>query len=97
MQKWIIGMALERKLILGECFSKQGINYISAMMTKIFIINESRIHHHNACIASNDFGECYDRIAHPVDAISPQSWGVPQQEINSLLKTMETMRFFLRT
>ncbi len=66
-------------------------------MTKIFICDESRIHHHNACIAGNNFGDCYDRAAHPVAAVSLQSFGVPQPAINVLLGTMETMRFFLRT
>jgi hypothetical protein len=44
----MIGMALGRKLIPGECFSKRGSNCISAVMTKIFICDESRIHHHDA-------------------------------------------------
>jgi hypothetical protein len=66
--KQMIGTALERKLIPGECLTKRGSNCISAVMTKIFIIGESRIHHHDACIASNDYGNCFDRIAHPVAA-----------------------------
>ena len=37
--KQMIGTALERKLIPGECFSKSGSNCISAVMTKIFIID----------------------------------------------------------
>jgi hypothetical protein len=45
--KWMIEIALEKKLIPGECFSKRGSNCISAVMTKIFICNKSRIHHHN--------------------------------------------------
>jgi hypothetical protein len=65
-------------------------------MTKIFICDESRIHHHDACIAGNDFGDCYDRAAHQIAALLLQSFGVPQPAINVLLETMETMRFFLR-
>jgi hypothetical protein len=66
-------------------------------MTKIFICDESKIHHHNAVFEGCDFADCYDRIAHNIAAISLQAWGVPQPAINILLKTMETMRFFLRT
>jgi hypothetical protein len=66
-------------------------------MTKIFICDESRIHHHDACIAGNDFGDCYDRAAHLIAAISLRSFGVPQPAINVLLKTMETMRFYVHT
>ena len=66
-------------------------------MTKIFICNESRIHHHDACIAGNDFGDCYDWAAHPIAALLLWSFGVPQPAINILLKTMETTHFFLLT
>jgi hypothetical protein len=95
--KHMIGSAMERNMIPDECFSKKGSNCINAIMTKIFICNKSRIHHHDTCIAGNDFGGCYDRAAHPIAAISLQSFGVPQSAINVLLKTMETMRFFLHT
>ncbi len=91
----MIGTALERNLISGECFSKKGSNCINAVMTKIFICDESRIHHHDACIAGKDFGDCYDRAAHPIAALSLRSFGVPQPAINVLLETMETMRYFL--
>jgi hypothetical protein len=57
----MIGTTLEQNLIPSECFSKKGSNCINAIMTKIFICNESRIHHHDACIAGNDSGDCYDR------------------------------------
>jgi hypothetical protein len=67
------------------------------MMTKLFICNESRIHHHDAVLEGCDFLDCYDRIAHNVTGVSLRAWGVPQPAINILLETMETMRFFLRT
>jgi hypothetical protein len=95
--KQMIGSALERNLIPGECFSKKGSNCINAVMTKIFICNKSRIHHHDACIAGNDFGDCYNSAAHPIAALLLCSFGVPQPAINVLLETMETMRLFLRT
>jgi hypothetical protein len=95
--KQMIGMALEKKLIPGECFSKRGSNCISAIMTKIFICNESRIHHHDMVLEGCNFSECYDRIAHNVAGMSLRAWGVPQLAINILLKTMEKMRFFLWT
>jgi hypothetical protein len=66
-------------------------------MTKVFICDESRIHHHGACIAGNDFGNCYNQAAHPIAAILLQCFGVPQPAIIVLLETMETMQFFLRT
>jgi hypothetical protein len=95
--KQMIGFALENNLIPVECFSKKGSNCIHAVMTKTFICNESRIHHHNACLVGNNFSNCYDRMAHPMAAISLKCFSIPQQAINLLLETMETMRFFLRT
>jgi hypothetical protein len=93
----MIGSALERNLIPGKCFSKKGSNCIYAVMTKIFICDESRIHHHDACIVGNDFGDCYDHAAHPIATLSLCSFGVPQPASNILLETMETMRLFLHT
>jgi hypothetical protein len=66
-------------------------------MTKFFIYDEYRIHQHNACITGNNFGDCYDRPAHPVAAVLLQSLGVPQLAINVLLGTIKTVRFFLHT
>ncbi len=72
--KWMIGSALERNSIPGECFSRKGSKCINAIMIKIFICNESRIHHHDTCIASNNFRDCYDRAAHPFKVL-----GFPNQ------------------
>jgi hypothetical protein len=46
--KQMIGLALANNLIPGKCFSRKGSNCINAVMTKVFICDESRIHHHNA-------------------------------------------------
>jgi hypothetical protein len=67
--KQMIESALERNLIPGKSFSKKGSNCINAVMIKNFICNKSRIHHHDACIAGNDFRDFYDQAAHPVAAI----------------------------
>jgi hypothetical protein len=39
--KRMLGMALANDLILGECFSKKGSNCINAVITKVFIYDES--------------------------------------------------------
>jgi hypothetical protein len=95
--KRMIGMALEKKLIPGECFLKRGSNCISAVMTKIFICNKSRIHHQDMVLEGCNFAECYDRIVHNAAGVSLQAWGIPEPAINILLETMEMMRFFLCT
>ena len=68
--KRMIGMASEKKLIPGECFSKRGSNCISAVMTKICICNESRIHHQDMVLEGCNFAECYERIAHNIAGMS---------------------------
>jgi hypothetical protein len=86
-----------KKFDSRQMLLKKGSNCINAVMTKIFICHKSRIHHHDACIAGNDFGDCYDRAAHPIAALLLHSFGVPQPAINVLLEAMETMRLFIRT
>ncbi len=66
-------------------------------MTKIVFCDESCTHHHPTCIGGNDFGDCYNRVAHPPASIALQSFGVPPPAIWVLLLAMQTMRFFLRT
>ena len=89
--------AQEKNQVPIECFAKKGSNCINAVMTKIMLCDESRIHHHPACIGGNDFADCYDRIAHPPASIALQSFGVPRPAIRVLLIAMQTMQFFLRT
>jgi hypothetical protein len=66
-------------------------------MTKVMFWDESRTHYHPTCIGGNDFGNCYDRIAHPPASIALQSFGVPRPAIRVLLLAMQMMRFFLKT
>jgi hypothetical protein len=88
--------AQENNQIPIECFAKKGSNCINAVMTKVMFCDESCTHHHPTCIGGNDFGNCYDRIAHPPASIALQSFGVPRPVIRVLLLAMQTMRFFLR-
>ncbi len=55
------------------------------------------MHHHPTCIGGNDFGDCYDIVAHPPASIALQSWGVAWNPICVLLLAMQTMQFFLQT
>ncbi len=77
-----------------ECFAKKGSNCINAVMTKIMMFDESRMHHHPTCIGGNNFGNCYDRVAPPPASIALQSWDVAREPI---CLAMQTMQFFLHT
>jgi hypothetical protein len=92
----MLALAREKEQIPIECFAKKGSNCINAVMTKIMFCDESRTHHHPTCIGGNNFGDCYDRVAHPPASIALQSFGIPPPAIRVLLLAMQTMRLFLR-
>ena len=48
-------------------------------------------------IASVDAQTCYDRIVHSIASICCQRWNVPLPAIISALKTIQKMKFYLRT
>jgi hypothetical protein len=74
-------LAQDKGQIPIKCFAKKGSSCVIAIMTKIMMCDESRTHHHPMCIGGNDFGDCYDRVAHPPASIALQSWGVAQAPI----------------
>jgi hypothetical protein len=84
-------LAQDKCRIPIEYFAKKGSNCVNAVITKIMLCNESRTHHHPTCIGVNDFGDCYDRVAHPPASIALQSWGVAWSSICILLLAMQTM------
>jgi hypothetical protein len=89
--------AQDKGQITIEYFSKKRSNCINAVITKIMLCNESRMHHHLTCIGGNNFGDCYDRVVHPPASIALLSWGVARNPICILLLAMQTMQFFLWT
>ena len=68
-----------------------------AVLTKQFFCDSSRCLHHPAGLGECDFGGCSNRAAHPPTSITLQSWGMLKSAIRVLLRTMQTMQFFLKT
>jgi hypothetical protein len=89
----IMNLAQTRGLIPMECFAVKGNNCINAVTTKLMICDESRTHHHPICTGGNDFGDCFERVAHPIASIALQSWGVSIEVIRVMLIAMQNMRF----
>ncbi len=50
-----------------------------------------------AGLESVDVDDCYDCIAHPMASMVFQSFGIPTPAIDSMLTTIQNMKFFLRT
>ncbi len=53
--------------------------------------------HYSAGLAECDFGDCYNRAAHPPTGIALQCWGIPKPAIQVLLNTVQTMQYVLKT
>jgi hypothetical protein len=93
----MMAAAQEKGQIPVKCYAKKGSNCVNAVIKKIIYCDELQTHHHPTCIGENDFGNCYNCIAHPPSSIALQSWGVSLKAIGILLLAMQTMRFFLCT
>jgi hypothetical protein len=80
-----------------ESFAKKHSTCNYAVLTKQFFCDSLRSLHHPAGLGECDFGDCYDRAAHPPTSIALQSWGIPKSTIRVLLTSMATMQYMLKT
>ena len=78
-------------------FCKKAQHCDHAVLTKQFFCDSSRVLHHPAGLGECDFGDCYNRAAHPPTSMALQSWGIPTTAIRILLSTMRTMQYALKT
>ena len=95
--KQMMQQAVREGAIPQECFAKKNSHCNHAVLTKQFFCDSSRCLHHLAGLVECDFGDCYDRAAHPPTSIALQSWGIPKPAIRVLLNSMQTMQYFLKT
>ncbi len=89
--------AIQDGRILQECFAKKHSHCNHADLTKQFFCNSSQLLHHPAGLGECNFGDCYDRAAHPPTSIALQSWGIPKTALRLLLSSMQTMQCVLKT
>jgi hypothetical protein len=80
-----------------KCFAKKNSHCNNAVLTKQFFCDSSRSLHHLTGLGECDFGDCYNRAAHPPTSIALQSWGIPQPAICILLSSMRKMQYVLKT
>ncbi len=95
--KRMMKQVVQEGSIPQECFAKKHSHCNYAVLTKQFFCNSSCSLHHPAGLGECDFGNCYDRAAHPLTSIALQSWGIPASAIRVLLTTMQTMQYVLKT
>ena len=95
--KRMMHQAIQDGRIPRECYAKKHSHCNYAILTKQFFCDSSWSLHHPAGLGECDFGDRYDRAAHPPMSIALQSWGIPKSAIQVLLRTMQTMQYFLKT
>jgi hypothetical protein len=66
-------------------------------LTKVLAYDIIKQTRRPAGIASVDVDNCYDRIVHAITSLVFQAFGVPKTAVESMLTTIQEMKFFLRT
>ena len=80
-----------------EVYSERNRLAEDGTLSKVLFYDIVRQLRRPAGLASVDTDNCYDRIAHPMASMVFQSFGVPTPAIESMLTTIQNMKFFLRT
>jgi hypothetical protein len=87
----------EHTLMPEEIFSKRNRMADDRMLSNMLFCNLARQARAPAAVASVNALNCYDRIAHAMASLVFQAFGVPVTAVESMLGTIENMKFFLRT
>ena len=80
-----------------EVYSERNRLAEDGTLSKVLFYDIVRQLRRLAGLASVDADNCYDQIAHPMASMVFQSFGVPTPAIESMLTTIQNMKFFLRT
>ena len=93
----MMAKAREHSLMPEEIFSKKNRMADDGTLSKMLFCNLARQVRAPAAIAFVDASNCYDRIAHAMASLVFQAFGVPVTAVESMLSTIENVKFFLRT
>ncbi len=89
--------AREHNLMPEEIFSEKNWMANNRTLCKTLFYDITRQARVPAAIALVNASNCYDRIAHAMASLIFQAFGVPITAVESMLATIENMKFFLRT
>ncbi len=95
--KCMMQQTIQNGSIPQECYAKKYSHCNNAVLTKQFFCDSSCVLHHPARLGECNFGDCYDRAAHPPTSMALQSWGIPKPAIRVFLNTIQTMQYVLKT
>jgi hypothetical protein len=85
------------KLMPEEVYSERNRLADDGTLSKVLFYDIVRQLRRTAGLVSVDADNCYDCIAHPMASMVFQSFGILTPEIESVLITIQNMKFFLRT
>ena len=100
--KTVYGMGMlanvrEYKLMSEEVYSERNHLADDGTLSKVLFYDIVRQLRRPAGLASGDTDNCYNCIAHPMASMVFQSFGVPTPAVESMLTTIQNMKFFLLT
>ncbi len=84
-------------LMPEEIFSEKNRVEDDGALGKILLFDIGRQLRTPSAIVSVDASNCYDRIAHAIASLVFQAFGVEQSATESMLTTIQELRYFLRT
>ena len=93
----MLNLARAYGLMPEDIFSERGRTSDDGALAKVFVYDISRQARAPASVTSADAQNCFDSIAHAIALIIFQALGVPIGAIESMLETIENMKYFLRT
>jgi hypothetical protein len=93
----MLDSAQRHALIPDKIFSEKYRMADDCTLAKTLFYNLVHQSLHPAGLSLVDAANCYDRIAHAIALLVCQLFGVPQEAIGSMLRTIQEMNFFLCT
>jgi hypothetical protein len=93
----MLANARKHNLMPEEIYSEQNRLADDGTLTKVITFDIIWQTRRSAGIALVDADNCYDRIAHAIVSLVFQAFGVPLTAVESMLTTIQEMKFFLRT
>ena len=88
---------LQRTIARDQYGSRKHHKAAMAALNKRLTMDIWRQKRQSGIIAMNDAEGCFDRIAHPVDAIAMRRRGVPKETMECLLTTLQSARHCIST
>ena len=84
-------------LMPDENFSERNRTADDGTLAKVLFLDTVRQTRFLAGLSLVDATNCYDSVAHAIASLVFQAFGVPEEAVQSMLSTIEEMKYFLRT